>query len=200
MIRIGLTGNMGSGKSLVSKIFSQLGVPVFNADYESKKFLADKGVKLKLLSLFSTGILDKQGEINKKTIASLIFSDTTSLMRVNAILHPLVMNEFMTWCNIHHDAPYVILEAAIIFESHMEKEFDGIIYITCPKEQAILRIIERDHAGREDILSRMKYQWDDEKKITFSQYVIQNDDQKLILPRVIEIHRTILDTLFNDSQ
>ena len=142
MLKIGLTGNIGSGKTMVSGIFTTLGIPVYHADEESKKFLDDPTVKNEILKQFGYSILTNSQEINRRSLASIVFTDPIALQVLNSILHPRVMVDFRQWAECQLNKPYVIQEAAIIFESGLTEEFDYIIHTSCPKEMAIDRVIK----------------------------------------------------------
>ena len=192
MKKVGLTGNMGSGKSLVASIFSTLGIPVYHADAESKKFLAGKEVKEKILGKFGEGVLDASGEVDRHALASVVFNDPEALNFLTTILHPMVREDFRKWFRSQKGHPYVIHEAAIIFESGFEKEFDKVIHVYCTIELAIKRIMERDGSGRDHVMNRMQFQWEDKEKAALSDFVIRNDGSEMIIPQVLEIHRQLV--------
>lgn len=191
MQRVGLTGNMGSGKSTVSRIFSALGIPVYHADEESKKFLGQQAVIQEVAARFGQGILSESGIIKRKALASIVFNDPAGLADLNAILHPLVRKDAREWVERHASFPYVIHEAAIIFESGFRKDYDKVIYIACPRETAISRVMERDGTRREEILNRLRFQWDDEVKKKESDFIIENDGTAPLLPQVVSIHEIL---------
>jgi len=191
MINVGLTGNIGSGKSTVCDIFSALGVPVYHADAASKKFLDSPSVLGEAVSLFGSKILSESGALNKRALGSIVFNDPAALASLNSILHPLVKEDARIWSAQHQDRPYVIHEAAIIFESGFRGEYDQVIYVTCPVETAIDRVMKRDGASREDVLRRLRFQWDDEEKIKLSSHIISNDGSSFLIPQVLEIHKTL---------
>lgn len=192
MLRAGLTGNIGSGKSTVSRIFSTLGVPVYHADEESRKFLGQPDVIREVASLFGPAILTESGTVKRKTLAAVVFSDPEALARLNSILHPLVKAGAREWTALYTDRPYVIHEAAIIFESGFRQEYDRIIYIACPQETAVTRVMERDGVPREEVLGRLRFQWDDELKKKESDFVIVNDGATPLLPQVLSIHELLI--------
>jgi dephospho-CoA kinase len=192
MVKIGLTGNIGSGKSIVSSIFSVLGIPVFNADSVSATFLLRRDVKTAIVRIFGSDFLTSSGEIDRRKLGEIVFSDSASLRTLNSILHPLVMKEFNDWCISKQNVPYLIMEAAIIFESGIRHVFDKVIHVSCPVETAIDRVILRDGISREDILKRMQFQLPDQEKISLSDFVIKNDETELVIPQVLSIHRQIL--------
>ncbi|MDP1622276.1 MAG: dephospho-CoA kinase [Bacteroidales bacterium] len=193
MLKIGLTGNIGSGKTVVSDVFSTLDIPVYHSDEESKKFLTDPSVKNEIVKHFGYGILTNGHEINRRSLASIVFSDNRALNLLNSILHPRVKSDFRTWASLHSEKPYVIQEAAIIFESGFRPEFDYIIQVTCPKETAIERIVKRDKIDRHSMLLRMQFQMDEEEKTHLSDFVIRNDGSEMIIPQVLSIHKQLLE-------
>ncbi len=193
MLKIGLTGNIGSGKTVISTIFSILGVPVYHADEESKKFLADPLVKNEILKHFGYGILSNDQSINRRSLASIVFSDAIALKQLNSILHPKVKQDFITWALQHCGQHYVIQEAAIIFESGLSGEYDFIIHVSCPKEIAIDRVIKRDKIDGHSVLRRMQFQLNNDEKARLSDFVISNDGCEMVIPQVLSIHQQLLE-------
>jgi dephospho-CoA kinase len=191
MLKVGLTGNIGSGKSLVSEIFSIIGVPVYTADQESKKFLSDAVVKEKIHSLFGDKILSVSGEIDRGSLAAIVFSDAKSLAALDSILHPLVIQDFTHWCETFLEYPYIIQEAAVIIESGVAGIFDRIIHVSCPKEIAIERVMKRDGTDGNSVLQRMQFQMEDAEKVKRSDFVINNDGSEMIIPQVLSIHQQL---------
>jgi dephospho-CoA kinase len=196
MIRVGLTGNIGSGKSLVSGIFNVLGIPVYHSDPESKRFLDQPEVKNEILKKFGPDIFFPTGDINRKALATLVFSDPGSLKTLNDIMHPLVIGDFRRWSGSFTGIPYVINEAAIIFEQGIEKEFDRMIHVSCPPAIAIKRVMERDKTDEESIRRRMVFQWDDLRKSGLADFVVINDNTRLVIPQVLDIHQALLQITF----
>jgi len=191
MLKVGLTGNIGSGKSLISAIFSTLGVPVYHADQESKNFLNDPGVKAEIVGRFGSGMSAASGEIDRVALANLVFRDEEALTALNSILHPMVIKDFTNWCLAYQEHPYIIQEAAIIFESGVEKLFDKIIHVSCPKEIAIERVINRDGVDSNSVLQRMRFQMEDTVKAKRSDFVIVNSGSEMVIPQVLDIHRQL---------
>jgi len=192
MLKIGLTGNIGSGKSTVSAIFSLLGVPVYPADEVSKSFLSDTVVKQEISENFGDSVFTATGDIDRKVLGALVFPDKEKLTRLNGILHPLVMQNFRTWAGEHSGFPYILQEAAILFESGFAGQFDKVIHVSCPSVHCIQRVIERDKVAAEAILERMQYQWSDEEKAELSDFVIINDGSQLVIPQVLKIHHELV--------
>jgi len=187
MIKVGLTGNMGSGKSTITEIFKVLGVPVFHADAEAKLLFLEEEVKDELLKAFGQHILKEMG-VDKAKLAALVFSDKKALETLNAIIHPRVRQNLFDWLETKADNPYVIQEAAILFESGFNTFFDKTLLVSCPQNIAIGRVMKRDGIAEEDVKKRIQNQWLEEKKIKLADYVIQNDGSRLVIPEVLKIH------------
>ena len=172
---IGLTGGIGSGKSTIAAFYESLGVPVYIADDEAKKILYTPAATAELAVAFGEGILS-QGRPDKAKIASIVFNDDEKLEVLNRIIHPKVRQHFKDWVATNRESPFIIKEAAILFESGSYKDCDEIILVTAPKEIRISRVMKRDKITRGQVLERMAAQWDDEKKAALSNYIIMNVD------------------------
>ncbi|WP_294821275.1 dephospho-CoA kinase [uncultured Flavobacterium sp.] len=170
---IGLTGGIGSGKTTIAHHFMSWGVPVYFADDEAKKIMYLQEAAREILETFGDAAFTS-GLPDRQKIASLVFNDPAMLSKLNAIIHPKVKEHFISWLSLHSDRPFVIKEAAILFESGSYKDCDGIIMVTAPKEERIQRVMLRDNVTRDKVLERMNNQWEDEKKIAMSNYVIEN--------------------------
>ncbi|WET03269.1 dephospho-CoA kinase [Flavobacterium sp. YJ01] len=183
---IGLTGGIGSGKTTIANYFNELGVPVYIADDGAKRVMQSHDILEELKSVFGKDIFD--GEVlNRAKLAQIVFNDKEQLAKLNAIVHPGVKRDFEIWMQGYENYDYVIYEAAILFESGRYKECDVIITVTAPEEIRIERVIERDKTTREQVLSRMKMQWNDEKRISKSNFVINNDNLKIAKEEVVKI-------------
>lgn len=191
MIIVGLTGGIGSGKTTVAKAFSALGIPIYIADEEAKKLMiTSKVLKRKLIELFGhKAYID--GKLNKPFIADAIFNNKDYLDKMNAIVHPRVANHFKKWV-LKQQSPYVIKEAAILFENGSYKQCDILITVIAPKELKIKRLLKRDNTTLEKIEVIMKNQWNDNEKIKLSHYVIDNTDLEGTKQQVFKIHQQIL--------
>ncbi|OQX78802.1 MAG: dephospho-CoA kinase [Bacteroidetes bacterium 4484_276] len=187
MQKIGLTGNIGSGKSLVARIFKTFDIPVFEADVEAKTILYSPEVSKKVVQIFGYGIL-VDGSISRKKLANLAFNNPALLQKLNNIIHPAVKQKFKQWAELHISKPYIIYEAAILFESGQYKEFDRIITVFADPETRIQRVMQRDEVSRKLVLERMKNQWPDEKKNALADFVISNNNEDLLIPQVENIH------------
>jgi len=192
MKRIGLTGNIGTGKSTVARVFEVLGIPVYYADKHARLIL-DSGIVIKqVVSLFGEQVLNSRQQIDRKKLAAIVFTDKRKLTSLNDLIHPLVETSFADWCESHADAPYVLHEAAILFESGFDRLFDANILVTAPEQLCVSRVMNRDGLSREMVLDRMQNQWSQEKKIQLSDYSIVNDEVLMIIPQVLAIHNIIL--------
>lgn len=191
MIKVGLTGNIGSGKSTVARVFQVLKTPVYHADDEAKKILDSRDIISKLINIYSNDILDTDGKVDRKKLARIIFNDQNEVNKLNRIIHPLIEKDFEQWVKKHKDIKYLIHEAAILFESGFDKLFDKIIFVSAPKETRIQRIIKRDNISRDEVLKRMQFQQDEKEKIPLSDFVINNDDSQPIIPQVLKIHQNL---------
>jgi dephospho-CoA kinase len=192
MLKIGLTGNIGSGKSTVAKIFKILGIPVYHSDIEAKKFLTDKTVMRELTNRFGTEIVT-ESKIDNKKLASIVFKENDSLIFLNNLIHPLVKEDFENWCNtVSATNKYIIQEAAILFESNFDKYVDKTILVIAPENIRLERVIKRDSISKEEVLKRMANQWDEERKVKLADFLINNNDKELLIPQLIEIHKKII--------
>lgn len=187
MMKIGITGGIGSGKSTVASVFEGLGIPVYYADTEAKKFLNYYEVKNKLAEEFGQSIFDS-GEINRAALAEIVFNDSNALNKLNSFIHPMVRKDFMDWCEKNSNSPYVIIEAAILFENGFNDLVDKTLVIIAPLEERINRAQKRDDSSREQIESRINHQWPQEKLIELSDYFIDNSDYELVIPQILKLH------------
>jgi dephospho-CoA kinase len=191
MLRAAITGNIGSGKTTVCKIFESLGVPVFYADAEAKRIYDEEEVRMQVKEIFGEDVYDKQQQLIRQKLAGRVFRNAKALQQLNAIIHPRLMQRYLQWLSAHPDDPYTLHEAAVIFENHLEKQFDYIITVSCPESIRMERIRKRDGLPGKEIKNRMTRQWPDEQKERLSQAVIRNDGQHFLIPQVLEIHRKL---------
>jgi dephospho-CoA kinase len=195
MLKIGVTGGMGSGKSTVCNVFRNLGVPIFTADSEGKELLnKDNETKEKVIAAFGEEMYTAEGKVDRNRMAQLVFNSPKELEKLNSIIHPRVKERFEQWAKRYSNRPYVIKEAAILFESGSYQDLDKIISVFAPKKQRIGRIIERDETTREDVERRMRFQYSDEERNELADFIIMNDDgqQVNLLPQVMELHELFL--------
>jgi dephospho-CoA kinase len=191
---LGVTGGIGSGKTSVCRVFKILGIPVFSADPEAGKIMESNAAIIRSIkSLAGTDLYDK-GSLDRLKLASMIFNDRNLLGKINAIVHPEVINRFKIWVR-EQTSPYVIIEAAILFESGTSKLVDRVVTVIAPIEERIERVIKRNKLSRNQILERMNNQIDDEARIKLSDYVLQNSENDMIIPVILNIHEDILNQI-----
>lgn len=192
MKKIGITGGIGSGKTTVARVFEQLGIPVYHADYWAKEIMnTDALVIGRLKELFGEAIYNNEGKADRKRIAELVFADKNKLNELNSIIHPAVWLHGENWLKQHAGKPYILKEAAILFESGGNKDMDKVIMVTAPKELRMERVMKRDNVTSAEVEARMANQWSDEQKIALSDFVIVNDGRQLVIPQVMEVHRVL---------
>ena len=188
---VGLTGGIGSGKTTVSEMFKELGIPVYIADIEARKLTnTSKTIKKEIIQILGESAYNN-GKINKKHVADLIFNDENLLKKINKIIHPKVAEHFKNWCGIQN-APYIIKEAAILFENDGYKSCDFTILITAPLELRINRVLKRDSITKKEILDRIKNQWCDDKKKKYADFIIENIELNTTLKKAKKIHINLL--------
>ncbi len=190
-MKIGVTGGIGSGKTTVCRIFTALGIPVFAADEEARKIMESDPDVIEQINLIAGRDIYDTGALNRSELAGIIFNNSELLDRVNRVVHPVVKENFGKWESEQH-ADYVILEAAILFESGSFRNVDMIITVKAPVEERIERVMRRNNLSREQILDRIKNQTDDAYKISRSDFVIDNSDNQMIIPVIMKIHEEIL--------
>ncbi|HVZ97394.1 MAG TPA: dephospho-CoA kinase [Chitinophagaceae bacterium] len=193
MKKIGLTGGLGSGKSTVAAIFELLGIPVYYADDAAKRLMNDDAeLKTKIKNAFGEKAY-VNGVLDTKFVAARVFNNPGKLNLLNSLVHPATLKDASDWMNKQH-APYVIKEAALIFESGAAKDLDFVIGVAAPPELRIKRAMQRDHASREEVMARISRQMAEDEKLRLCKYVIVNDEQQMILPQVLHLHGKFLNS------
>ncbi len=194
MFRVGITGNIGSGKTLVCSVFAKLGIPVFNADQQTKLLYSENDIRLKIQKQFGKSIYHADGKLNKAKLAQLIFNDPFAMQFIRELMYPRLHNYFDEWVRDQQNrqCPYVLYEAALIFENSFQTQFDFTILITAPEAIRLERIKERDKLSDSEIRQRMDHQWPETKKLELANFVIQNDGKTMLIPQVLEIHKKLL--------
>lgn len=174
---IGLTGGIGSGKTTIANHFAAAGIPVYIADDEARKLMQSPEIIAEIQKTFGNSIFD-DAILNREKLSQIVFNNPEKLKQLNAIIHPAVRKHFQDWVLNHQNAPFVIYEAAILFESGSYKNCDSIITVTAPLESRIQRVIQRDNTSRDQVLARINAQWNDDQRIAKSDFVIENIDSK----------------------
>ena len=187
---IGLTGGIGSGKSVVAKIFATIGIPVFNADEEAKRIMqTSPEIKAKLIEQFGADIFNAHG-LDKEKLAAIVFNDPFQLQLLNAIVHPVTIQAAKDWA-AKQNSPYVIKEAALIFESGAADGLFKVIGVTAPLSLRTYRVMQRDGITKDQVDARMRNQISDTIKMRLCDYVIDNNNQQMVIPQVLEIDKAI---------
>ena len=193
MLKVGLTGGIGSGKSTVAAIFEILGVPVYYADSAAKKLMNENSkLKDEIVKLFGPGAY-KNGHLDRAFVASEVFNNANKLDNLNKLVHPATIKDAERWME-EQQTHYAIKEAAIIFESGSNKQLDKVIGVFAPVDLRISRVMERDNVSRETVEKRMLNQMNEEEKMRLCDYVIYNDETQLLIPQVIALHNQLLAT------
>lgn len=184
MIKAGITGNIGSGKSTVARLFEILDVPVFYADKEARLISERKDVIGEIQDTFGSKVVDGNGFLDRNELASIVFGNSEKLSLLNSIIHPRVREYFDEWCALHQSVPYVLHESAILFESRLAYLCDKVIVVTAPEEIRIRRVMQRDLFSREEVITRMSNQWTETKLLSLSDFEIVNDDCTSLIEQV----------------
>lgn len=191
-VLLGITGGIGAGKSLISKLFALLNIPIYNADDRAKWLMEhESGLLARIIAGFGRDAYLADGSLNRGYLAKKVFSDPIETEKINQIVHPAVAKDFKAWVSLQQ-SPYVLKEAALLFETGSYLELDYTIHVTAPEKLRISRILERDsHRGPEQIKAIMEKQWGDNKKNELANFILHNDEKELLIPKVLEIHQRI---------
>ena len=186
MKKIGLTGGIGVGKTYVSKIFQQMGIPIFNADEQAKKCMVDDANLKAAVQLAFGENMYLKGVLQKEELAKIVFNNSENLAKLNALVHPIVKQKFEDWCSLQSTS-MVIKEAAILFESDAHLGLDSVVCVSAPENLRIKRVQKRDGSSVEQIQSRMSKQMPQTEKEELADFLIVNDQLQLLLPQVLTI-------------
>lgn len=193
MIKVAITGGIGTGKTTILSMFADKGIPVFNSDEIAREIMnTNPLLKNEIITAFGNKAYDKN-KLNKKYLSNVVFNNETLLKKINSIVHPYVADEFNSWIK-KQDSKYIIYESAIIFENQGEGFFDKIICVTAPEDDIISRVMKRNNFSKDKIKSIINRQLPNEAKIQKSDYVIENVDISKLSDRVLEIHNNIIDS------
>ncbi|GMQ27906.1 dephospho-CoA kinase [Algoriphagus confluentis] len=194
--KVGVTGGIGSGKSTVCRIFGLLGIPVYSADDRAKWLMEhDPNLKSKITEEFGINSYTQEGALNRKYLAEQVFSDPEKVKKINALVHPAVGLDFDKW-TLEQKVPYVLKEAALLFETGSAKQLDKIINVSSPLKVRIARVLMRDpHRSESQVNTIIDQQLPDETKNELADFVIKNSENKLLIPQVLEIHQKLLEEI-----
>jgi len=191
MLKVGLTGGIGAGKSTVAHIFEVLGIPVYHADQEAKRLMQTNPTLIEKIKIAFSEKAYVEGILDRQYLSSRVFNNKQQLELLNSIVHPFTIQDGLEWMKKQH-SPYAIKEAALIFESGSQGEFDVIIGVFAPPAMRIHRTIQRDQVEREKVLNRMEKQLDENIKMKLCDHVLINNEQTLLVPPVIALHEQLI--------
>ncbi len=193
-VQIGVTGGIGSGKSLVCRIFKCLGVPVYDADSHAKELMTTDGILISNIKKeFGALSYDTDGSLNRNYLSSKVFNNTEKLQQLNNLVHPRVRENYSRWVQAHEDYPYLIKEAALIFEADSDQELDRVVVINAPEKLRIRRVLKRDpQRSEEQIKVIIEHQMPEKEKMKRADFVIRNDEEVLLIPQVLKLHAQFL--------
>lgn len=194
MKKIGITGGIGAGKSLVCKVFELLDIPNYPADFRAKWLQSnDQELKAKIAFHFGKEAYFDNGELNRDFLSKEVFGNDEKLELLNHLVHPAVAEDFKKWCKQHADKPYILKEAALLFETGSYKQLDATIIVHADQELRLKRTLQRDpHRTEESVLAIMKKQFSDEKRMALADYVIYNDESRSVIKQVMELHEELV--------
>lgn len=200
MLKVGITGGIGSGKTTVCKIFEVLGIPVFYADAEAKRIMnTDDLLMSSIRQQFGDNAYSETGQLNRSYLAGVVFNDEIELEKLNKLVHPAVFRAFNEWVQAQKGVPYVVKETALLFESEAYKLCNYTILVSSTAELKIRRVIQRDNISKNEVELRMKKQFTDVKTAKLADFIVTNDEKELLLPQVIGLHEKFLEmALKND--
>ncbi len=191
MLKVGLTGGIGSGKSTVARVFAVLGISVFNADEESKRLLQeDEVVRSAVISAFGE-IVYPEGKLDRGALAAIVFRDAGALAKLNAIAHPAVRKRLGAWLD-EQRSPYVLVEAALLVDTGWYRSMDQLIVVTAPEVVRIQRVMARDGVSEEQVRARLRNQVNDDVRLAAATSVIHNDGHELVIPQVLALHEQFI--------
>jgi dephospho-CoA kinase len=192
MLKIGITGGIGTGKSTICEIFALLGVPVYHADQAAKKLMATNSrLKQQLITTFGNATFTTEGELDTKYIANKVFNNEKALKQLNALVHPAVLADFDQWCS-QQQTPYVLKEAALLIESGSYKQCDHTILVESPIALRIQRLLNRDNSTEAQIRARIANQLPDEEKAKVANFLLLNNEEDLLIPQILALHTQFL--------
>ncbi|MDR1180747.1 MAG: dephospho-CoA kinase [Bacteroidales bacterium] len=192
MLKVGITGNIGSGKTTTCRIFEHLGVPVYYSDYEAKKYYDYQEIKEKLYPIFGEEIFTETNEVDKKKLGQIVFNRLDLLQQLNNLIHPLVEEHFTKWYRQYENHFYILFESALLYSCNLTHLFDKIILVDAPLHLIINRVMKRDKLSSEEVKQKFNIQsWLTCENMK-PDYMIINDESRLIIPQIIEIHQDLM--------
>ena len=192
MLKIGITGGMGSGKTTASQVFRSLGIPVYNSDERARFFMeTEQTVRNDVINLLGNSAY-MHDRLNREYIANRVFNDNHLLNHLNGIIHPIVANDAKEWESNQINVPFTLREAALLYESGGYLTLDAVILVKAPLELRIYRIMNRDRVTRDQIVKRLRFQWPDKMKEQLSDYTVLNDGKRMLIPQLVSLYKQLL--------
>jgi dephospho-CoA kinase len=192
-LQIGITGGIGSGKSLVTKIFACLGIPVYDADSHAKELMTTDGILISQIKKeFGDLSYLSDGTLNRKYLGEVVFNQQEKLDILNGLVHPRVRHDFAQWTDRYRDKPYVVREAALLFETGVYKLLDRTVVVYAPEDVRIRRVMKRDNRHEAQVRAIIQKQLSEEEKMALADDIIYNDDSILVIPQVLALHHRLL--------
>lgn len=192
MKRIGITGGIGAGKSVASRLFAMLGVPVYDADRAAKRLMEEHlALKQEIAGRFGAEVYDADGKLDRARLAQHVFGNESALEELNRMVHPRVMEDYAQWTLMHPEADYTLREAAILYESDTWRDLDEVILVDAPEPLRLKRTMQRDRRTEAEVRQIMSRQWSTEKKRALARHIIENDEQHALIPQVLRIDAAI---------
>jgi dephospho-CoA kinase len=194
MLKIGITGGIGAGKTIICRLFSLLGIPVYDSDFRAKWVMQhDAWLRSELIKVFGEKSYTTSGQLDRPYLANLVFNQPEKLAQLNSLVHPRVKADFTYWLTAQKQVPYILKEAALMFESQAYKQVDKVITVSAPLPMRLARVQNRDpHRSAADIQAIIEKQLSEEERQQRADYIIFNDDQQLVIPQVLALHQTLL--------
>lgn len=199
MLKIGITGGIGSGKTTVCKVFERIGIPVYYADLQARELMNTDSILInELKQEFGEDIYNSKG-LDRPKLAGVVFNDKDKLAKLNTIVHPAVQRGFKHWASEQKEVPYVLKEAALMFESGSYKDLDYVVTVSAPKKMRLQRVVDRDGVTKSEVEKRMKNQLSEEERLERSDYVINNDETQAVIPQIMQLHEVFLESAKQSS-
>ncbi|MEO1516554.1 MAG: dephospho-CoA kinase [Bacteroidota bacterium] len=194
MLKVGITGGIGSGKTSMCKLFSLLDIPIYHADVRAKELMvSDPRLKRKIRIIFGDEAYLPDGKLNRSHIANIVFYNKSKLEALNDLVHPAVAEDSLRWHNSQSDVPYTLKDAALLFESHSYRALDYIITVFAPEELRIKRVMARDGLQEHEVKARIRRQMSEEEKMKMADFVLYNGRKDKLIPQIVHIHDQLLE-------
>lgn len=190
MLKIGITGGIGSGKSTIARFFEYMfQVPVYYSDVQSKRLIQNDALLIQQIQQAFGEHIYIDGVIDRKALAHIVFNDEEKLAILNSLIHPAVEKDFEQWCRTYSHLPYILKEAALLFESGTYRNLDSVYTVSASEEIRIARVAKRDSSTDAEVKARISKQWSEEQRNSHAQVIIYNNDEELLIPQLLQLHQ-----------